>query len=453
MKQTIETPICDFVSAYVERQTLRLHMPGHKGKGLLGEQRDITEIDGADVLYHGDGIIRQSEKIAASLFGSVKTLYSTEGSSLAIRAMLTLTAQYAQVQGKTPRILAGRNAHKVFMSASALLDLDVEWIYPQGGGSLICCDVTAEMLDKRLAQMPELPTAVYLTSPDYLGNTVPLQEIAEVCHALGILLLVDNAHGAYLRFLSPSQHPMDLGADLCCDSAHKTLPSLTGGAYLHIAHRAPEFFARNAEQAMSLFASTSPSYLILQSLDALNATLSQGYSERLSAFCDRMAQLKARLTEHGYSLIGDEPLKLTVATKSFGYTGVEVAKHLASSDVVCEFYDADFVTMMFTPELTDEELIHVEQALFSISPRTEILEQAPTVLEQQRAMSMHDALFASSCLLPIESCEGKILAEARVACPPAIPIVVCGERMDRSAIRCMQYYGITECRVVKESLQ
>ena len=251
----MKTPICDFVQAYTERDPLRLHMPGHKGKGILGAQRDITEIDGADVLYHGHGIIRQSEEFASQLFGSAKTLYSAEGSSLSIRAMLALTMQYAKAQKKTPRILAGRNAHKVFMTAAALLDLDVEWLYPQEESALICCKVTANGLRQRLLELSELPTAVYLTTPDYLGNTVDLPSIAEVCHEQGILLLVDNAHGAYLRFLKPSRHPMDLGADLCCDSAHKTLPALTGSAYLHISPCAPTFFVERAEQAMSLFAS------------------------------------------------------------------------------------------------------------------------------------------------------------------------------------------------------
>lgn len=446
----MKTPICDFVQAYTERDPLRLHMPGHKGRGILGAEWDITEIDDADVLYYGDGIIRQSEEFASQLFGSAKTLYSTEGSSLSIRAMLALTAQYARSMGKTPRILAGRNAHKVFMTAAALLDLDVKWFYPEEKSSLISCNITADDLRQYLSQMPELPTAVYLTSPDYLGNTVPLQEIAEVCHALKILLLVDNAHGAYLRFLSPSQHPMDLGADLCCDSAHKTLPALTGSAYLHISSGAPTFFVEQAEQAMSLFASTSPSYLILQSLDALNRYLSDGYAERLGAFCDRVDCLKTHLTEQGYSLIGNEPLKVTLSTKSFGYTGIELAKRLEQFNIICEFYDADFVTMMFTPELTEDELSRVENALLSIPQKEEIVEQAPTVRPQRRVMSLHDALFSATCVLPICACEGKILAQARVACPPAIPIVVCGERMDAGAIRCMQYYGITECRVVVE---
>ncbi|MBO5122976.1 MAG: amino acid decarboxylase, partial [Oscillospiraceae bacterium] len=108
------TPICDFARRYAERHALRLHMPGHKGCGFLGvEQWDITEIDGADSLYEAAGIIRESEDNASALFGA-PTFYSTEGSSQCIRAMLYLVALHAKKQGKRPRILAGRNAHKTF---------------------------------------------------------------------------------------------------------------------------------------------------------------------------------------------------------------------------------------------------------------------------------------------------------------------------------------------------
>ena len=102
---------------------------------------------------------------------------------------------------------------------------------------------------------------MYVTSPDYLGGQSDVAALAEVSHRHGVPLLADNAHGAYLRFLSPSRHPMDLGADLCCDSAHKTLPVLTGGAYLHVGRAAPEPFRENARRALALFGSTSPSYL------------------------------------------------------------------------------------------------------------------------------------------------------------------------------------------------
>ena len=218
----MNTPIVDFVKRYAASEALRLHMPGHKGAGSLGvESLDLTEIEGADVLYHEDGILRESQRNATALFGTKKTVYSAEGSSLAIRAMLYL----AKLAGNGNCILAARNAHKTFMTAAALLDLDVQWLY--SSGSLLSCPISTQDLESALQKTK--PIAVYITSPDYLGNVADIQGLAEVCHRYGTYLLVDNAHGAYLHFLD--RHPMDLGADLCCDSAHKTLPVLTGGAY------------------------------------------------------------------------------------------------------------------------------------------------------------------------------------------------------------------------------
>ena len=121
-------PICDFVKKYAESTPQRLHMPGHKGKGPMGiEALDITEIKGADSLFEADGIISESESIASELFGC-KTLYSAEGSSLAIRSMVYLISVHAKERGVVPSILAARNAHKSFLYAAALTDVEVRWL-------------------------------------------------------------------------------------------------------------------------------------------------------------------------------------------------------------------------------------------------------------------------------------------------------------------------------------
>ena len=224
-------PICHFVQEYAEANALRLHMPGHKGVAFSGPEReDITEICGADSLYSASGIIDESEKICSGLFNSKKTLYSTEGSSQCIKAMVYLL-KYTRKHSRT-RILATRNVHKSFLYACALCDCDVDWIYSEEDKSSVCsCKVCSDRVDRILET--EEYDGVYITSPDYLGNLADVKGIAEVCHKHDVPLLVDNAHGAYLHFLDEKMHPLDLGADICCDSAHKTLPVLTGGAYLH----------------------------------------------------------------------------------------------------------------------------------------------------------------------------------------------------------------------------
>lgn len=445
----MDTPICDFVNSYAKSNALRLHMPGHKGENLLGiEQLDITEIGGADSLYEADGIIKASEDNASRIFGC-KTFYSTEGSSQCIRAMLYLAVLYAKQQSRNPLILAGRNAHKTFLSAAALLDFNIEWIYPEKGESYLFCLVDAQKLDKILGDYTEKPIAVYLTNPDYLGNCADIKTIADVCHKHGVLLIVDNAHGAYLKFLPESLHPIDSGADICCDSAHKTLPVLTGGAYLHISDNAPDLFGEQAKNALAMFGSTSPSYIILQSLDAANKYISDGYPQKLSEFIIDTAELKKELTDFGYSFIGNEPLKLTFNIKKYGYTGFEFADILLNNNIVCEFADPDFVVMMLTPETGKKNLEYLKRILLSIPQKEEIKITAPDFKTAERVISVREAAFSACETLPVSQCVGRISAQSTVGCPPAVPIVMCGELIDRHAIKCFGYYGIKRCTVIK----
>ena len=453
MKMT--TPIRDFVLQYAASAPLRLHMPGHKGAPLLGfEQFDITEVTGADSLYEADGIIRESERNASLLFGC-PTYYSTEGSSQCIRAMLYLVALHAKEQGiDRPLILAGRNAHKTFLSAVALLDLDVEWLYPAYEHGYLDCPVTPHGLTDTLARLDaegRLPAAVYLTSPDYLGNMADIERLSAVCHDFGVLLVVDNAHGAYLKFLSPSLHPMDFGADLCCDSAHKTLPVLTGGAYLHVGSHLPMSLRAQVKQALCLFGSTSPSYLILQSLDMANAVMAgSGFADSLTQTARRVEVCCERLRKNGLSAHNHEPMKLTVYPNLYGYTGYEVAEYLRGRNIECEFADPNFVVLMFTPAITEADTARLMEVLTSLPKREPLYLCPPPLVSPERVLSVREALLSPSEVLPVDECIGRIAAAATVGCPPAVPIVVSGEKIDGSAVECFKYYGIETCAVVKK---
>lgn len=439
-------PILSFAKSYAEKNGIRMHMPGHKGFPFLGpEAMDITEIRGADALYEAEGIIAESEARTARLFGAEKTLYSTEGSSQCIRAMLGLIRTYADKMQRKPYILAARNVHKAFVTAVGLLDLEVDFLPPSEGATLIHAETDLSLLERELAR--KKPIALYITSPDYLGSIAPIERIAALCHRHGALLLVDNAHGAYLHFLSPSRHPIALGADLCCDSAHKTLPALTGTAYLHLAKGLDAHFYDRAKDTMALFGSTSPSYLLLESLDLMTELLCEEFPKRLERFLPIAESFKDRLTSHGYTLMGDEALKATLLPKSFGYEGTALAEHLRADGIECEFADKDSLVLMLSPYMEEEALSKTAEVLCALPRLAPIGEAPPKPHIPMRACSVREAMLSAAKTVPIEKAEGRVLVSLSVGCPPAIPPVVAGEVLDKSALCILQYYGIRECRV------
>ena len=442
----MKTPIVSFLRSYQEKSPVRMHMPGHKGAGILGfEGMDLTEIYGADELFAAEGIIKESEQNASSLFGC-PTYYSTQGSTLCIQTMCTILCQDAKSKGKKPKILAGRNAHRSFIHAAALLDFDIVWLY--GNSDYLSCKIHAEDLEKAIIE--SLPTAVYLTNPDYLGNLLDIQSLASVCKKHNVLLAIDNAHGAYLRFLEPSLHPIDLGADLCCDSAHKTLPVLTGGAYLHLSDSLNQVWANDVKHFMEYFSSTSPSYLIMASLDATNEVLDTTFKKSLSECIQRVDVLKNALIQHGYTILSGEPMKITISTKEFGYTGNEIANLLMECDIYPEFYDSDYIVLMPSPYNTKDDLKRLETCLCGIDRKPILINKPPKLEQSKKAMNVRQALFSSSITLDVSKSLGQVCSSVTVSCPPAILPVIPGEVISESSIEVMKYYGIETVRVVKE---
>lgn len=540
----METPICDFVKEYADNGFSRFHMPGHKGRKFIGcEKYDITEIDGADVLSHADGIIKKSQENAAKLFGSGASFYSTEGSSQCIKTMLAVVfadyrrkllhektdkpANLCEVQ-KTDRqeklcenqdtdarsiceneiiekpeaiperayVLAARNVHKSMIDALALLDLDVEFIYPQDADSICVSMVTpadimeylekvsdnteikteeikkildnAERDDIKLSDTEQknicgkenkrntLPMAVYITSPDYLGNTADIEGISKVCEKYDIPLIVDNAHGAYHAFLDEEKygkiHPIKCGAAICCDSAHKTLPVLTGGAYIHVSRKYKERFAPYVASYMTMFGSTSPSYLIMQSLDMCNRYIDEKIRHELSECIGRIEKTKKVLVENNVKIVETEPLKIVIDTAAAGMEGDKLAEEFRKHKIECEYADKYFVVLMITPQNDEKDFERLEKwavktkykrvAKKKIEPKKLILHRA------ERVMSIRKAAFSPYRKIKVSDAGGSICASQTIACPPAIPIAVCGERIDQNMISIFEEYGIDYVNVV-----
>lgn len=426
------TPIHDFLKAYSVENPLRCHMPGGKGNDF-----DITEIEGADSLYESAGIIRSSEKNASALFDSGSTLFSCGGSTLAIQTMLA--AAKAAYPGKT-RVAASRFCHRSLVSACALLGLEIDWIMPQ---SLLSCSVTVKAAEDKIS---DRTLCLFVQSIDYYGGECDISGLSLLCKAKKIPLLVDNAHGAYLVFTSC--HPLKQGADMTSDSAHKTLPCLTGGAYLHISKTAPKAFGERAKELMALFGSSSPSYLILDSLDLCNRHIAEEQEHAQQVFT-AVKKLKTALAAAGYDLRKSDLLRITIDACKYGYSGVQLSSLLRKSGVSAELADSRYVVLLFSTGQSLSDFPRILVAAKRIVKRHETESKEPVLVLPTVVLSPREALFSPGEEVPLSEAEGRVCASVSCPCPPCVPLVMPGELFTAAAVELMRIYGVEKVRVVR----
>lgn len=437
--------IYDFMKTYAESDVLRCHMPGHKGRGdKLLYSLDITEIKGADSLFEADGIILESEKNISSLYNTAASFYSASGSSLCIQAMLLA------MKLEKRKIIAVRNVHRTFINAAALLSLDVKWVLPDYRTGILSGEINHYEVEKMLRENNN--SCLYVTSPDYTGRMADIAGLSEICKKYNAPLLVDNAHGAHLNFFAKSLHPIALGADICCDSAHKMLPALTGAAILHTSQKR---YAEILRQCMSIFASTSPSYLILASLDLCGSYIYENIRNDIAENLKYITDFRGRF---GDKLVftDSEPFHITVNTSESFVNGSEFAGLLRKNSVECEYADDNIVILLMSPmnkpddygrlsDAFENSLKAVERKYVPCKP---FLKKLP-----EKALSISEAAFAMSTEVPVEMSEGRICASIKVPCPPAVPVAVSGEIIDSDCINIFQSYGIRKVLLTDKSFK
>lgn len=447
------TPITDFLQHYAASGISRLHMPGHKGKvpasypDFLRQAApfDLTEIQGADELYEPEGIIEQSEEVTARLYHAGYSCYSAGGSTLSILTMVT-----AAVRHFGPEIIAVRNAHLAFVNACVHCDAEIHWLIPAYDRATgLCLPVTAVEVSAMMDAYPSC-RIVYLTSPDYYGVMAPVGEIAKVVHQKGGILLCDNAHGAHLCAF-PGLHPMEAGVDLCCDSPHKTLPVLTGGSLLHCKKGMEPFFPKTElKHIMTLYGSTSPSYLIMASLEQASSWMLREGKGAFAALQARMTALSDRLREKGLILLERvlDCTKLTLDAGRMGYSAEVLAEILREYRIEPEFVGGGKVVLMFSSQTDEKDYRRLLDFADGFTLRPPV-PYPPFYLAPQRTMPLRKAAFAPSVLLRVEDAEGMIAAENRIACPPGIPIVTAGERIGKNEKEMLLDSGISMIAVIK----
>jgi len=438
------TPLYTALREHLAKKQASFHTPGHKGRFLPKDlyDLDLTELPDTDSLFESDGCIRAAEEAARELFHSRATYFSAGGCTLCIQAMFRLAAP----QGG--KVISSRVIHRSAVNTMALLGIEPVWVRPRpDAGPCLAGRLHPEDVEKALGENPDAK-AVYVTSPDYYGVLADIQGLSAVCHAHGVPLLVDNAHGTHLALLG--KHPLALGADLTACSAHKTLPVLTGGAFLNIGDTEISrklSFAERAKESMALFGSTSPAYPVMVSLDLARAWAMEQGKEAWEKLAVRMAKIKEIAREKGLLLpLGEtDPTRLAIGTLPAGMTGEEAGNFFREKGVEPEHEDGGYLVCIATPFNTEEELDRLEMAVKALPDACTEAEETPALpsLPPVRRMP-REAVLAFQEAVPLEKAVGRVAGEAACPCPPGVPIVMPGEEITVECAAFLAKYQLKE---------
>lgn len=442
----------EILKKYKKSDFSSFHTPGHKGNFFSKYDLislDFTELSVTDSLYEASGIIKNLEIEISQIYDSGASFISCGGNTLCIQAMMRLAAR----AGDT--ILCDRVIHRSAVSAMGLLNINPVWIKRRiCEKSGLASEIDLIDLENKLKSVKNVK-AVYLTSPSYHGVLQNIREISKMCKKYGVLLLVDNAHGSHLKFFD--LHPLDLGADITCDSAHKTLPVLTGGAWLHI-NKNSEFnekLIKNAKSAMALFGSTSPSYITMASMSICAEWLKNSSKQDFLSLKRRNQRINLLAREKNIFLTSDylttDPTRIVLGVFNIGYTGFEFSQKLREFNIESEFCDENYVVLIPSPFNTEKDWEKLENFIKNVEIKNpKKLDIIDNNFEfNNKKMSICDALSHESQEINIENCVGKIAADIVCPCPPGIPVVMPGEKIDIFSQKKLINYNIKKINVLK----
>lgn len=423
----MNTPLYNALINHKNLKRASFHTPGHKSSGIINPdllKLDFTELPDTDALFEASGVILECEKNLAKLFETKRTLISAGGCSLAIMTMIRLATRNG---GK---LLCGRNIHRSAVNAMVLLGIEPIWILPKNGGSFTG-RIYAEDVRKALAENDDI-CGCYITSPTYYGEISDIGAISAVCREYNIPLLVDNAHGSHLKFLSQDIHPITLGASMTACSVHKTLPVLTGGALLNIND---DRFIEGAKEAMSLFASTSPPYPIMASIDLCADYINRNRDvyKKLEPVITEIKSLAKNIGIQQPDGLCD-PIRVALNTSSVGISGESAGEFFRSMGVEPELTDNENVVFICTPFNSESDLEKLKNAIVSINviDKNFIVGEKQEISLPKHVMSLREAVLGKSEFVPREKAVGRISADTACPCPPGIPVYMPGEIIEKS---------------------
>lgn len=434
-----------------------MHMPGHKRRVTPAEGLpvgwDITEIEGADDLHWSEGLLKSAMERTAAVWGAGRTWYLVNGSTCGIHAAIRAAA------GCGGRIIAARNCHKSVFHAVELGELDAVWIAPPAEEKFeIFASMPPELVARALERERDI-RCVVVTSPTYEGCVSDISAIAEACHRKNVPLIVDEAHGAHLGHYP--QFPggaLAAGADAVIQSAHKTLPSLTQTAFLHISENSlldPE----EIEYQLDIFETSSPSYLLMASLDGCTELVRNGerlfhqWSRALDAVYEEAGRWRVlELFSGGEQVFRFDRSKLLISGQKGAVTGGALAEMIREKGFEPEMFCGYNVLAMTGLGDDPEMIVRFGRTLTEIdrglSPADEVKPDVIKIPLCTAVCPITEAMRHKTCDVPLDRAAGMTAGEYVWAYPPGVPVLVPGERIDESTAETVRFLEKSGSRVV-----
>lgn len=446
-----QTPLFDALMEYVKNNTIPFHVPGHKkGVGMakkfldfVGENvlsMDVTVFEQVDSLHKPTGPIKEAQELAADAFGADATFFSIHGTSGAIQAMIL------SVMGENEKIIVPRNIHKSVTSGIILSGAIPIYMQPEVDKNIgVALNVTPETVEKSLKENPDAK-AVLIINPTYYGVSTDIVKIAEIVHDYGAILMVDEAHGPHLKFNEKLPiSAMEAGADICAQSTHKIIGSMTQSSMLQV--KSDRIDVNRVKQVMSLLQTTSPSYILLASLDVARMQMVTEGKKLLDETISLAEYARREINNiNGLYCFGEEivgrdgaydfdPTKITITAKGLGISGHQLERILAERYFIQpELSDMYNVLCVFSIGDTKEKIDYLLRALKEISDELykddiEISKAIDIPEIPEQIITPRYAFGCSTVSLPLQESIGQISAEFLLAYPPGIPILCPGERI------------------------
>lgn len=426
--------IYEAMEAYRKKKPVRFHVPGHKAAGSFSLFKDagldITELSFSDCLESPTGPIARAQEDIASLCGAQKSHILTDGGTCGILTMLYAVR-------KNGKVVIPRNAHKSVFNGCALLGIE-PYILPGNVRGGVPLPPTAADIDDALRRDPKIGS-VLVMSPDYYGNTADLSAIRKVCDRLGKKLLVDGAHGAYLKFdpdlsgLYPGKY-----ADMWTDGSHKTMPTLTQGALLHVND---ESLLPAAEQGLGIFRTTSPSYSVMASVEYGVKYMAENGAALIDQVKQETALLKTNLEKRGIPVYGgSQTLVLAVDFAGAGISARIACEELEKRGVYPEFSDGKYVLFYFSALSDPKDIRALEKRIRAVTKQRYARGTGRDTEELSanvRKFGFLTAVTLPSEEVPLQEAAGRVAAQNAGLTPPCWPLVIAGEQISEQTVRAL----------------